>query len=133
MFGRVFRVLARIEGKLDAVLKAQGVEMSNEQDLQNTLDAEKADLDALAAVVPQLASTLSSQNDTIAALQRRIDELTAGQPVSQLQLDNLTGEANTLKVQSDSIVAALQALVPSPTPVPTPAPTPAPTPTSGTT
>lgn len=107
--------------------------MSNEQDLQNTLDAERADLDALAAVVPQLASTLSSQNDTIAALQRRIDELTAGQPVSQLQLDNLTGEANTLKVQSDSIVAALQALVPSPTPVPTPAPTPAPTPTSGTT
>jgi hypothetical protein len=79
------------------VTKVDGL-MAGESDLKNDLDTIQTNLGAI-------ATRLSDQASAITALQQ---QLAAGTPVSQSQLD-------ALKAEADSIVTASMALLPAPT------------------
>ena len=107
--------LQAIEGQLALVLNWLSFISQKEASIMATIQELEAALTAVAAKVTTLINTIATENNEVAVtIQRLIDQIAAGTPVSQAQLDGLMSTVVAVGANLDTANTSIAALVPTP-------------------
>ena len=107
--------LQAIESQLALVLNWLSFLTQKETAIMATVQELEAAVTAVADKVTTLINTIATENNEIAVtIQRLIDQIGAGTPVSQAQLDGLMSTVVAVGASLDTANTAVAALVPTP-------------------
>ena len=107
--------LQAIESQLALVLNWLSFMTHKETAIMATVQELEAAVTAVADKVTTLINTIATENNEVAVtIQRLIDQIAAGTPVSQAQLDGLMTTVLAVGVNLDTANTSIAAMVPTP-------------------
>ena len=107
--------LQAIESQLALVLNWLSFMTQKESAIMATIEEVQAQVAAVADKVTTLLSTIATENaEVVATLKKLTDQIAAGTPVSQAQLDAVMGSLVSIGSGLDTSITTVAAFVPTP-------------------